>query len=248
MISLFRKIRKKALDDNPPVGRAGKPLKYLRYAIGEIVLVVIGILIALSINNWNEQRKQEETLDRIYEIVADDLKSDSLEVMRALDFMEVRKNIYLKILNDSLTRVEVEENDVVGSLLFDVRVVNIDKRGYNLLRNVENKANRNNDSLILKIINFYSNSIFYVEKIEKFITDDLVKTNDRYKSKSWYTNVMRDAYDDDYLNYMLTDQEFKNFCSFRYSLYYENYQPTIQGYQKGIEHFLEEIEKHLSKN
>ena len=34
-----------------------KPFKYLRYAIGEIVLVVIGILIALQINNWNEQRK-----------------------------------------------------------------------------------------------------------------------------------------------------------------------------------------------
>ena len=34
-----------------------KPLKYIRYAIGEIVLVVIGILIALSINNWNEERK-----------------------------------------------------------------------------------------------------------------------------------------------------------------------------------------------
>ncbi len=50
MINFFRKIRKKLADDN-------KPLKYARYAIGEIVLVVIGILIALSINNWNETRK-----------------------------------------------------------------------------------------------------------------------------------------------------------------------------------------------
>jgi hypothetical protein len=51
MIPFFRKIRKKMADDN-------KPLKYARYAIGEIVLVVIGILIALSINNWNEERKE----------------------------------------------------------------------------------------------------------------------------------------------------------------------------------------------
>ena len=49
MIPFFRKIRKKMADDN-------KPLKYFRYAIGEIVLVVIGILIALQINNWNERR------------------------------------------------------------------------------------------------------------------------------------------------------------------------------------------------
>ncbi len=50
MIKFFRKIRKKLADDN-------KPIKYFRYAIGEIVLVVIGILIALSINNWNENSK-----------------------------------------------------------------------------------------------------------------------------------------------------------------------------------------------
>jgi len=47
MIPFFRKIRKKMADDN-------RPLKYMRYAVGEIVLVVIGILIALRINNWNE--------------------------------------------------------------------------------------------------------------------------------------------------------------------------------------------------
>ena len=58
MINFFRKKRKKMADDN-------KAIKYTRYAIGEIVLVVIGILIALSINNWNEQRKmnlQEQEL------------------------------------------------------------------------------------------------------------------------------------------------------------------------------------------
>ena len=53
MIPFFRKTRKKLADDN-------KFLKYWRYAIGEIVLVVVGILIALSINNWNEQKNREE--------------------------------------------------------------------------------------------------------------------------------------------------------------------------------------------
>ena len=62
MIPFFRKIRKKMADDN-------KPLKYMRYAIGEIVLVVIGILIALSINNWNETRKlQNEELRLLFDI------------------------------------------------------------------------------------------------------------------------------------------------------------------------------------
>ncbi|AGC78075.1 hypothetical protein LX97_03161 [Nonlabens dokdonensis] len=50
MIKFFRKIRQNLLSE-------GKTGKYFKYAIGEIVLVVIGILIALSINNLNEQRK-----------------------------------------------------------------------------------------------------------------------------------------------------------------------------------------------
>jgi hypothetical protein len=55
MIPFFRKIRKKMADDN-------QALKYVRYAIGEIVLVVIGILIALQINNWNKEL-QNKTLE-----------------------------------------------------------------------------------------------------------------------------------------------------------------------------------------
>ncbi|WP_339657449.1 DUF6090 family protein [uncultured Maribacter sp.] len=49
MIKLFRNIRQKLLDE-------GKTGKYLKYAVGEIILVVIGILIALSINHWNQDR------------------------------------------------------------------------------------------------------------------------------------------------------------------------------------------------
>ena len=53
MINIFRKIRKNLLTEN----EFGK---YLIYTIGEIILVVIGILIALQINNWNEEQKIEK--------------------------------------------------------------------------------------------------------------------------------------------------------------------------------------------
>lgn len=69
MIKFFRKIRKKLLTEN-------KFSKYLLYAIGEIILVVIGILIALSINNWNEERKQELDVRSYLERVAVDLALD----------------------------------------------------------------------------------------------------------------------------------------------------------------------------
>ncbi|MFX0556663.1 DUF6090 family protein [Maribacter sp. CXY002] len=58
MIKLFRNIRKSLLLE-------GKTTKYFRYALGEIVLVVIGILIALQINNWNEDRKNKHAENQI---------------------------------------------------------------------------------------------------------------------------------------------------------------------------------------
>ena len=76
MIPFFRKIRKKMADDN-------RPLKYARYAIGEIVLVVIGILIALQINNWNEENKKRKEVNeyltnllREFKINHEDLKTN----------------------------------------------------------------------------------------------------------------------------------------------------------------------------
>ncbi len=74
MIKFFRKIRQNLLEE----GNTGK---YLKYAIGEIILVVIGILIALSINNWNESRK-----DRISEqVILKQLKSEFNSNLKQLD-------------------------------------------------------------------------------------------------------------------------------------------------------------------
>ena len=74
MINFFRKIRKKMTDDN-------KPMKYLRYAIGEIVLVVVGILIALQVNNWNEERK----IKSIEKTILIDLKAEIISNIAALE-------------------------------------------------------------------------------------------------------------------------------------------------------------------
>ena len=75
MIKFFRKIRQNLLREN-------RISKYLLYAIGEIILVVIGILIALQINNWNEDRKLQKLEKSYYESIFSDLKLDSLEYQR----------------------------------------------------------------------------------------------------------------------------------------------------------------------
>lgn len=84
MIKFFRSIRQKLIKE-------GKTINYFKYAIGEIVLVVLGILIALQINNWNEDRKDQLTLKNHYTELLDELNNDRnslkgiIEVVRNLN-------------------------------------------------------------------------------------------------------------------------------------------------------------------
>jgi hypothetical protein len=245
MIKFFRRIRQNLITENKAGKTTSSAGSYMLYAIGEIVLVVIGILIALSINNWNESNQKEKDLKNIYAVVADDLRKDSSEVAMVLNFMSERKKLFDKILNDSLTLKDIDESEIVLSILNDIRILNIERRGYNLLRNFENNSVEENDSLAFQIINFYANSIFYSEKIETMIIDDLIKTNDRWKSRDWYAKIMINKIDDNYIDYMLTDNEYKNLCAFRYTLYYDNYQQTLEKFQKGSLKILDLIETEL---
>ena len=92
MIGFFRRIRKKLADDN-------QFLKYSRYAIGEIVLVVIGILIALSINNWNEQKKLLSNEHALYKKLGLDFKNETGRLKREIRFHKNHQGVNYAISN-----------------------------------------------------------------------------------------------------------------------------------------------------
>jgi hypothetical protein len=77
MIKFFRNLRKKLLQDLPTGQVGNKVTQYLTYAIGEILLVVIGILIALQINNANEARKAKQSEWVVLSNLVQDLQADS---------------------------------------------------------------------------------------------------------------------------------------------------------------------------
>lgn len=78
MIKFFRRIRYNLMEQN-------KTGKYLKYAIGEIILVVIGILIALQINNWNQESKNKKLEIFYMNYLANDLKKDTLDINRIIE-------------------------------------------------------------------------------------------------------------------------------------------------------------------
>lgn len=84
MIKFFRKIRYDLMGKN-------KTGKYLKYAVGEIILVVIGILIALQINNWNEKRKENALEKELINLLISDLEEKKRENLS--DFTNVNRFI-----------------------------------------------------------------------------------------------------------------------------------------------------------
>ena len=88
MIKFFRKIRQNLLSK----GSTGSPVwpagRYFKYALGEIVLVVLGILIALQINNWNENRKDINKSKAILGEFKKDLASDTTGINRVVKLLE----------------------------------------------------------------------------------------------------------------------------------------------------------------
>ncbi|WP_019669902.1 DUF6090 family protein [Eudoraea adriatica] len=104
MIKFFRKIRQQLLSQN-------NVSKYLLYAIGEIVLVVIGILIALQINNWNENKKDIAKSSDILLEIKENIQFNNLRfeadikeersVINSIDIVFENINEY-KVYNDSL--------------------------------------------------------------------------------------------------------------------------------------------------
>ena len=110
MISFFRKIRQNLLNE-------GKTARYVKYAIGEILLVVIGILIALQINNWNQDRQK---LDRELEIIVTFYAEITQNIEFTIDFKtknEKRLDAIRELLNLDMRELELSTEEKIMQLM-----------------------------------------------------------------------------------------------------------------------------------
>ena len=99
MLKFFRRIRQKLLSEN-------RFRKYLLYAIGEIVLVVIGILIALQINNWNEEKKNKAFEKEILEQLSANLIKDKITLQEITTNFDAAVSSTQKILGSNWSPME----------------------------------------------------------------------------------------------------------------------------------------------
>ena len=164
-MKLFRKSRSKLIKNEGV-------FKYIIYAFGEILLVVLGILIAVYLNNWNEERKEAKELENILSIIKDDLENDIKEAKEVIQFEEGKNNLYQRFFDEDLIAKDYKENIRYRRLIFGFKEISFNKRGFELLNNYKNSLEISNDVLITLILELYS------DRIEEVHVDDALRNLD----------------------------------------------------------------------
>jgi len=161
MIKFFWKIRQKMLIEN-------KFSKYLIYAIGEIVLVMIGILLALQVNNWNEQKKNKKQAERYLINIQEDIQEDYNLLDENITWNEnllgYVKSIFSTLANkQELSKVEqIEFTKMHNQLIFEKYFIP-EKRTINQIASSSQGYLISNENLQSKIFKYYS----YCEREEQ---------------------------------------------------------------------------------
>jgi hypothetical protein len=168
MIKFFRKIRQKLLAEN-------KFSKYLLYAIGEIALVMIGILLALQVNNWNEEKKSIRTSKVLLEEIVEDLKTDTVAFNSAY-------NAVLKQIGNEewvLAKRDYEINqveqlwDCFSGWYYDYY---INERTFQKIQSDANTRIIGFDSIFKKITNYYK---VHNNRVKAHVKWDIVEVTER---------------------------------------------------------------------
>ena len=171
MIKFFRKIRQNLLMEN-------KTGKYFKYAIGEIILVVIGILIALSINSWNSDRLQNAKNRQLLFKMSKELDQHSERMKLSLDSARAFKFrlIYIDSVSNILDK-GIQPNDIdylVKAPRYYTITLNLNTFIFKELINTGSLYALGTDSLVANIQNYYQRcekEMFYNLEIGKTVLD-----------------------------------------------------------------------------
>jgi hypothetical protein len=204
MIKFFRKIRQKMLTEK----RIGK---YLIYAVGEILLVVIGILIALYLNNQNLNRQTEEKIDGLLSEVLVDLDDLIRASNNGLTFYANKKELLNLILSDKLT-YEDYESSKYDNLMQATTWYNYGERRQiafdNLIKEI-NYIPEKYKSIMQGLTRMYNNefNIKYSNMIEDMSNNNIKKRADNYE---WFSSMVPDNQNKEMIDFMLNDFRYKS--------------------------------------
>ncbi|NNF36616.1 MAG: hypothetical protein HKN68_21115 [Saprospiraceae bacterium] len=167
MFTFLRKVRRSLME-------TGSVKKYILYAIGEIVLIVVGIMIALQINTWNENKKTASKVNELLIALQEDLIQDTLLINENLPFI-VDQYDFNESLRDRVAKVGATLDTLIQIMRHEFNPnwraqITYNTNAYNSLNQtglIENLPNE----LKSEVKNFYNKKATYRSRIEKTTND-----------------------------------------------------------------------------
>ena len=155
MTRIFRNIRQKLAAEN-------KVMAYLRYAIGEILLVVIGILIALQVNNWNERRKDAYFENEILSLIDQNLEQDSI----SLSLEQSNTKLAIHLTGRLLEQVKLKNYNNDSLNYWMGKIISFERfrsqsSAYEMLK-TKGLENISDKALQMALISYYDESLYQV--------------------------------------------------------------------------------------
>jgi len=171
MIKFFRKIRQNLLSQ-------GKTGKYLKYAIGEIVLVMIGILLALQVSNWNDNRKDRISERKILDNIHKDFKKNKVN----FDSMKVINYRSLAALDSMVALFPLNMDSLKINAYFKYR------------EQIENITYNAYSSTVESVINSNSLQLIQNEELQQYLVSWKEVLLDFQEEETGYYNMLNDQF------------------------------------------------------
>ncbi|MEP2772452.1 MAG: DUF6090 family protein [Fulvivirga sp.] len=194
MIKFFRKIRQKLLTEN-------KFSQYFIYAIGEIILVVIGILIAISINNWNDTRNKDDLKISYIESLKSDLSADIVyfKTQIAIDSTELAKMLFFskRLSNSNTTEdtlIQIARYEFLPFTDID-NELNMSTIHTLISTGNINVFDRNTSESLIKFYNEQLNSISKIDRNDELYFNSVIVYRNKYPF-----NSKRNGINGDFMN------------------------------------------------
>jgi hypothetical protein len=198
MIKFFRKIRQKMLAEN-------KTRAYFKYAMGEIILVVLGILIALQINNWNENRiVQKQTYNQLLE-VQNEILQNILEFDYEGNYYNEKLRDLRRVFSDTLVFEDYKTQGDLSNIMSSYNPVSTQHEAFNkLIQNAESLPEKYKP-LVIELKSLYNLSAFEVTYKQLLIE---VSKHIEF-IHDFNESLYRHEYDD-YYRFLMTNKDYKN--------------------------------------
>ena len=217
---------------------------FFAYAIREIILVVIGILIAVSINNWNENRKKNDELTQLLAKVKEDLKTDLTKINEVLEYYEKIKPIFEKVLKSEYTIEDYQEDPNIALLIFGYPELALNQRGVLLLENFKGDVETEKEFLVQELITFYKEQLWEIKVDDELRSKDYKENFTYWKNNTdWWLDYVQLKITPDFIEYALNSKDYKTRVATADFFAYKVYLPELATFkQKGLE-LIDKIEQ-----